>query len=134
MATIVSPSPPSRAGAWDYFRTQDEVSRILRRMGAPAVLRRGIGAGAADRWCIAFLYRWKPTIQMGGLVDPMERLALISAHGLTIPPDNNLDALVTFLQPIGDVAVQDENLRIVAPPARIEPAGVLLAYKLRVRR
>jgi hypothetical protein len=134
MATVVSPQPPPSAGRWNYFRTRNEVSGILRRMGAPAVLRRGIGAGAADRWCTAFLYRWRPTIQMGGLVDPMERLVLISAEGLTIPPDNNLDALVTFLQPIVDAPVQDENLRIVAPPARIEPAGVLLAWKLRVRR
>lgn len=129
MVTIVQP-PLRAAGAWDYFQTRREVDHILTSMGAPCVLRRSTG----DRWVTAFLFRWRPSIQMGGLVDPMERLVLLSTKGLTIPPDNNYDSLVTFIQPLADIPVEDENLRIVAPPARVQPAGVLLYWKMRVRR
>jgi hypothetical protein len=133
MAAITQPPPLPNPGAWDYFQTQHEVSRILTAMGMPAVLRRGIAPATSDRWCVAFLYRWKPSIQMGGLVSPTERLVLIAASGLTIPPDVH-DALVTFVQPLGDVPVEDENLRIFEPPAPIKPGGVVLAWKARVRR
>jgi hypothetical protein len=133
MVTISQPPPLPLPGAWDYYQTQREVSHILTAMGMPAVLRRGAGPATSDRWCQAFLYRWRPNIQMGGLVAPTERLVLISARGLSIPPDVQ-DALVTFLQPLGDVPVEDENLRIIEPPAPIKPAGVLLCWKARVRR
>ena len=77
---------------------------------------------------------WTPREMMGRLFEPTDRLAVVSALGLTDPPVHTKDRLITFVQPRGASLVEDENLRILSPPERIDPAGLVIAWRLRVRR
>jgi hypothetical protein len=71
---------------------------------------------------------------LGGLVDPMERRVIMAAKDLSIPPDINVDSLITFVQPIGNPPVELENLRITKPAEPVGPAGIVIIWRMWVRR
>jgi hypothetical protein len=118
-------------GTLDPARMQLVVDREIRRIGMSAVLRR---EGAADRQIWMYFGQWSPAELMGRLIEPLDRVAVVSAVGLTDPPTHTKDRLITFVQPPSFTPVEDENLRILSPPIRIDPAGVVIAWRLRVRR
>jgi hypothetical protein len=121
----------SFAGVLDTARFKRVIDYEIKRIGMRAVLRR---EGMADRTCWMYFGQWTPRELMGRLIDPLDRLAVVSPVGLTVPPLHTKDRLITFVQPLAFVPVEDENLRILAPPDRIDPAGVVIAWRLRVRR
>lgn len=118
-----------RSPALSTARMMNVVDFEIKRIGMIAILRR---ENAADRQCWMYFGNWSSSEIMGRLAEPTDRLAVLSAVGLTIPPLHTKDRLITFVQPQG--TVEDENLRILAPPERIDPAGVVIAWRLRVRR
>ena len=129
---VTQPPPAEFAPSWNYAQTLREASAIIQMMGMQAVLRRGIaGTTQTDRWCKVFIRRWRSREMAQGLINPLSRFALVSGD-VQPPPDHEQDRLVTFLQPMGDVPVEDEILRIVARPEAIKPAGILVAWKLEV--
>jgi hypothetical protein len=125
---------PPTVDRFSYEKTISQVGGIIRTMGMPAVLRRGIVPNISDRPCRIFVRKYTVREMMGGLVDPMERFVLMSADGLKIPPEHSIDSIITFFQPMTEPPIEDENLRIIEPAVPIKPAGILVAWKVRVRR
>ena len=115
----------------DTARFRTVVDAEIKRIGMSAALRR---EGSPDRKIWMYFGQWTAREMMGRMIDPLERVAVVSALGLTDPPTHTRDRLITFVQPPAFVPVEDENLRILAPPDRIDPAGVVIAWRLRVRR
>lgn len=97
---------------------------FLRRRGQQAILRRQSG----DRPCLCAIVAYKPVDDVGKLTNPTDRRALISPFvpGTTTlldPPNSELDRLVTDA---------DGPLVILAPIGKIAPAGVVVAYDVKV--
>lgn len=116
---------------FDYLRSRATADRMILKWGMKAVLRRSSG----DRWCWVVVERYMPQEQDGKLVTPTDRKVLMSTQGLTIPPEEGKDALVTFVQPMDPLhPVLDETLRIVSSPFRLAPAGTTILWQLQVRR
>ena len=81
-----------------------------------------------------FFSQWTAKDLMGGLIDPLDRLVIISAADLAVAPDHTQDRLITWVQPYDrDNPVQSELLHIQRQPERIAPAGVVLCWKVSVR-
>lgn len=120
----LSTHPP----ALDPYRLMGDIDREIKRIGMIAALRRDTG----ERPCWLYFGAWTPRERMGGLIEPTDRLAIISAVGLSDPPIHTRDRLITFVQPAG--TAEDENLRIISVVERIAPAGVAIVWKLQVRR
>jgi hypothetical protein len=120
---------PQRVPALDPYRLMGDIDREIKRIGMIAVLRR---QGAPDRQCWMYFGKWDSRELMGRLINPGDRLAILSAVGLTDPPNHTTDRLITFVQPAGKI--EDENLRILSIAERIEPAGVAIVWKLQVRK
>jgi hypothetical protein len=118
-------------GVLDTSRFRTVIDSEIKRIGMIAALRR---EGSPDRKIWMYFGQWTAREQMGRLIDPLDRLAIVSALGLTDPPTHTKDRLITFVQPPAFNPVEDENLRILAPPDRNDPAGRVLAWRLRVRR
>jgi len=51
-----------------------------------------------------------------------------------LPPDFNLDQLVTYKQPASTPPVQDEVLPFTQPIELISPAGIVVLYQTAVKR
>lgn len=105
--------------------------RQVKRIGMRATLRRN----GVDRWCWMFFGQWSSKELYGGLVNPMERLAILSPEGLDIPPEHGKDTLVIWEQPYDPAnPVEVERLSLTRAPERIAPAGVVICWKLTCRR
>lgn len=113
----------------DYNRFKDTASDMIEKWGMTAVLRR---VGMADRTCTVVITNFSPMERAGNMRNPLDRKALVSARGLTVPPDPDRDRLITFVQPDG--TVEDEALKIVETPYRVDMAGKVVYYKLAVRK
>lgn len=99
-----------------------------------AVLRRA-GSSPEDRPCVVVVYDYMPRDKANQLANPVERRVLISAatpEVQAMPPDNELDQLVTFVQPGGTVV--DEILPFAQPVKKYAPAGVVVLYEGVVRK
>lgn len=116
---------------------------LIEKYGDLALLRQ---RGLPDRYVSAVVANYTPMERLGGMSNPVDRKALISA----ISPDTNLpldpepsekDVLVTIqlnddgspMLGAGGIPMEDERLRIVAPPGRIGPSRMTLYWKLQVR-
>lgn len=120
---------PQRVPALDPYRLMATIDNEIKRIGMIAVLRR---ESAPDRQVWMYFGQWRSVELMGHLINPGDRLAILSAVGLTDPPTHTKDRLITFVQPAGKV--EDENLRILSVAERINPAGVAIVWKLQVRK
>lgn len=59
----------------------------------------------------------------------------MSAAGLDdMPPDNEQDELVTFVQPLTNPPVEKEVLPFTCPVKKTAPAGITVIYEFTVRR
>ncbi len=99
---------------------------MIVKYGAPAILRRATG----DRDCIACMVDFLPRSNPGQLRNMPDRTFLVSADGVTVPPDAEQDHLV-WTDP--ETGVQ-EDMRLVAPIGKIAPAGIVLYWELATRR
>lgn len=128
-SSIVLP-PPGPAGvpfAWPLVARQ--AAQLIAKHGQQCVLRRASG----DRWVRAFIRSIRQREMLGGLVDPLVRIALVAVP-VDPPPDHQADRLVTFVQPIREIPVELEVLRIVFNPEKVSPAGTVAFWRLQVRR
>src|SRR6266576_1795697 len=98
-----------------------------------ALLRRD----GVDRACVACVTQFTPRERVGGMVDPQDMKARVSAllpDGVTLlteEPDKERDILIVFNQD----GTEQRPYRIVVVPKRQEPqAGVTLFWTLQVRR
>jgi hypothetical protein len=115
----------------DANRFQQMVDRQVKRVGMIATLSRSTG----DRPCWIFFSQWTAKDLMGGLIDPLDRLVIMSALDQKIHPDHVQDRLITYVQPYdAQRPVIDENLRILQAPEKLAPTGAIICWKLRVRR
>ena len=120
---------------FNYARQQQVARGMIEKFGVNAVLRR---QNAPDRPCKVVIQEYTAIERIGKMIDPVDRLALVSPFdpttGLALDPDpsSELDRLVT-MQP-GTTNVEDETLRIVAPPGKLAPGNIIDYWELRVRR
>lgn len=117
---------------FDYARTRATADKLLKYFGMSAVLRR---EGIPDRVCIVAITDYSPRDASSQLANPTDRHVIMSAATPEIqalPPNNELDQLVTFIQPGGTVV--NEILPFTCPAKPIAPAGVPVLYEFTVRR
>jgi hypothetical protein len=86
---------------------------------------------SGDRDCIAVEVDFTPQERAGQLINPTDRLFLVSPKDLVVPPVEDRDVLVTFV--VGSDTVEDEHLKIVQPPGKLAPAGTVVYWELQVR-
>jgi hypothetical protein len=115
----------------DWVKQQQWIDGLVKQFGQQAVLRRN---GAADRWIWCVITDYSPQELQGRQYDPLSRRALVSAVGVTIPPQMAVDRLITFNQPLATPPAELDALRILAPPTPYDPAGTVLFWELNVRR
>lgn len=119
---------------FDYLGSRASADKLIQKFGMQAVLRRA-SASPTDRTCWVVIVDYNPTDKSTSLANPTDRKVIMSA-GLgdvpAMPPDNELDQLVTFVQPAG--VVQNEVLPFTCPAKPIEPAGIVVVYEFTVRR
>jgi len=128
---VLPPAIPLSSGpTFSWAETAEQCAVLIAQHGQPAVLRR---QNAADRWVQAFIRRLSAREMQGGLIDPLVRAAIIAAPVDPVP-DHQQDRLITFVQPLAEVPVELENLRLIANPESIRPGGVVAFWKLMVRR
>lgn len=122
-----------------YPATQAKANALIMRFGCIAVLRRvGLGSPAVtDRQCWMMYQPITPGERLGKLINPVDRKVLLSAlapdGSVLVPPDQEQDVLVTFVQPYVAPGTVDEFLRIVEPPGRLAPANIVVYWTLMVR-
>ena len=113
--------------ALDWSSRRATASGMITKYGCRAILRRSDG----DRDCIACMIEATPRARDGQLRNPTDRIVLVAADGLSVPPDAEKDHLV-WLDP--DSGAELENLRLVAPIGKFAPAGVVIYWELQARR
>jgi hypothetical protein len=112
----------------DYSRERAIADGMIRKYGAPAILRRDNGG---DRPCWAFISNYSPQEKVGKLINQTDRKALVSPTDLTIEPDSEQDKLVTFDPATG---LEKEVMRIIAPVGKLAPAEIVIYFELQVRK
>jgi hypothetical protein len=116
--------------SFDYVRAQRLADRQIRKFGMLCALRR---SGRPDRQCRAVEADYTPQERIGGLVNPTDRLFLVSADSLAGgPPDQINESFVTFV-PFSNPPQDSEVLRQIRPPGRLAPGGTVIYWELHVR-
>lgn len=110
---------------FNYTRSQNVATKLLTKYGARAVLRRTTG----DRDCICVETDYTPQERIGKLVNPTDRVFLISAKDLDPGPNHERDILVTFKE---DGTTEDEHLKITRPAGRLKPGAIVIYYEIQV--
>jgi hypothetical protein len=111
----------------DYARERAIAEGMIRKYGAPAILRRDDG----DRPCFAFISDYMAHERVGKIINQTDRKALLSPVDLTVDPDSEQDRLVT-LDPV--TGAELETLRIVSPVGKLVPGNIVIYFELQVRR
>lgn len=119
---------------FDYIKSRAVGDRLVTKFGMLAKLRRD----GVDRDCTVCFPEYLSREQRAELANPTERQVYIAA-GLggvpALPPHNELDQLVTFVQPPSKPPVIDEILPFTGMPVKpISPAGIVVLYQLAVRQ
>lgn len=115
---------------FNYAAMRLRADRMIARYGMPsavatAVLRRG----SVDRPCVAAEIAFSPK-ERRQLVNPTDRRYLVSAESTPVPPDQQLD---TFVVKNTVTGADIEVLKIVEPPGKLAPAGIVVFWDLMVR-
>jgi hypothetical protein len=119
---------------FDYTSAQQDADELIQYFGMDAVLRR---TGVADRPCRVAIISFDPRDKASSLANPTDRRVIMSADNPEVkamPPDNELDQLVTFVQPPADPPVVHEVLPFTCPVKPTAPAGVTVCYEFTVRQ
>ena len=116
---------------FDYLGTRGTADGLIKKFGMAAVLRRA----SVDRDCWVVVVDEMPSDKATQLANPTDRRILMSAVGLDHePPSDELDQLVTFVQPPAPVPVENEVLPFTCPVKKYAPAGITVLYEFTVRR
>lgn len=116
------------AGSTQLYRKLAKVTdSVIKKLGMPAILRRADG----DRSCIVVMSQFTALERMGRMISPIAIKALVSAKGLSVPPDTEQDRLVT-IDPINKTT--EYVYKIVGPPIALSPAGIILYWELQVEK
>ena len=113
------------AQLYEKLRTQVD-QQAFGRLGTPAILRRSTG----DRTVTVVFSRFSSLERMGRALDPLDTKVLVSAEGLTVPPNANQDRLVSL---VPGTTTEDKTYRIVERPRPMMPGGVIIYWELTVR-
>lgn len=122
---------------FDYVQTQSDADALIQEFGMGAVLRRG---GIPDRPCTVCIIEYTPREKPSSLANPVDRRVIMSpldpttGQPLGVSPDNELDQLVTFVQPPSATPVVNEILPLTCKPKPTAPAGVIVLWEFTVRR
>lgn len=120
---------------FDYQGAISDADELIKFFGMDAVLRRA-SSSPIDRPCRVVIISYDPTDKSSSLANPTNRRVIMSAANDEIramPPNNELDQLVTFVQPPADPPVEDEILPFTCPVKPTAPAGVPVLYEFTVR-
>lgn len=124
---------------FNYPGMQGTADELIKYFGMGAVLRRPT-LSPTDRPCTVAIIEFDPREKANELTDPTDRKVVMSpfdpttGQPLAIPPDNELDALVTFVQPLASPPVENEVLPLTCKPKMTAPAGVNCLWEFTVRR
>lgn len=121
---------------FDYAGAVVDADEIIQFFGMAAVLRR-TGATPTDRPCTVAIVEYLPRDDKAALVNPTDRHVIMSASNpevKALPPDNEQDQLVTFVQPPTNPPVENEVLPLTCKPKPTSPAGVPVIWEFTVRR
>lgn len=118
----------------DYVQTRLKVDRELRKLGLLASgYRAFLRRGSTDREVVACIVGPRPNERAGSLYAPEDRKALLSAldidGNVLAEPSKNDDMLVVRATDGTEV-----KHKIQAIPGRSEPGGIVVMWKLQVRR
>lgn len=118
---------------FDYQHTQRTADKLITKFGMDAVLRRATGS-PTDRPCRVVIFDEPHEKQkLGNPTDRHVYLSPLTEDGeVLLDPDDELDHLITFVQPAG--TVENEDLPITCKPKKIAPAGVAALWEFTVRR
>jgi hypothetical protein len=125
--------------AFDYIQTQADADALLQEFGMAAILRRE-SVNPTDRPCTVCIIEYNPREKPADLANPTDRRVILSPLDpttglpLALPPDNELDQLVTFVQPPTSPPVVNEKLPLTCKPKPTAPAGVTVLWEFTVRR
>ena len=118
---------------FDYQAAIVDADNLIRYFGMDAVLRRA-GSSPEDRPCRVAIIEYDPREKPANLANPTDRKVIMSVANLGVPPDNELDQLVTFVQPPTNPPVVHEVLPLTCKPKPTAPAGVVVIWEFTVRR
>jgi hypothetical protein len=119
---------------FDYIKTKNIGDKLVRKFGMAAVLRRTTET-PTDRPCWVVIVDEMPRDASTQLANPTDRKVIMSAIGLdSMPPDNERDQLVTFVQPPAASPIENETLPFTCPVKKYAPAGITVLYEFTVRR
>lgn len=122
------------ASTFDYLGMQAIAIELLAEFGMDAVLRRE--GSPSDRPCRVAVIDYRPRDRETSLVNMIERSVLFAPSPalLAMPPDNEQDVLVTFVQPATNPPIMYETIRFSEPAKLYSPAGIVLLFEAVVRR
>jgi hypothetical protein len=97
----------------------------------------GLNNGRLDRAgvlrnCTVAILQYTTQQRDGSLIQFTDERALVSSVGLTMPPDMEQDVLVVGRFVFG-VWQQINRCRIVSPPGKLAPGGLVVFWDLQVR-
>lgn len=120
---------------FDYSGAASDAEEIIRFFGMGAVLRRA-GATPTDRPCVVAIVEYLPRDDKAALANPTDRhvIMAVTPEVAALPPDNEQDQLVTFVQPPANPPVEDEVLPLTCKPKPTSPAGIPVIWEFTVRR
>jgi hypothetical protein len=124
------------ATKFDYAQAITDADDLIKFFGMDAVLRRA-GSSPEDRPCRVAIIDFNPHEKPSDLTNPMDRKVIMSAKNSEVqlmPPDNELDILVTFVQPPTNPPTVHEKLPLTCKPKPLAPAGVVVDWEFTVRR
>ncbi len=124
------------ATKFDYVQATTDADNLIQFFGMDAVLRR-VGSSPVDRPCRVAIIEYSPREQAANLANPTDRKVVMSAKNSEVqlmPPDNEQDQLVTFVQPPANPPVVHEVLPLTCKPKPTAPAGVTVLWEFTVRR
>ena len=121
---------------FDYQETLADAEELILYFGMDAVLRRA-GSSPEDRPCRVAIIEYDPREKPSDLANPTDRKVVMSARNSEVqlmPPDSELDQLVTFVQPPAKPPIVHEVLPLTCKPKPTAPAGVVVIWEFTVRR
>lgn len=121
---------------FDYDQMIIDADGLIDYFGMDAVLRRA-GSSPEDRPCRLVIVEYKPREKPSDLANPTDRAVIMSAKNPEVqamPPDNEQDLLVTFVQPPTNPPVVNEILPMTCKPKVTAPAGVPVIWEFTVRQ
>lgn len=124
------------AAKFDYPQAIKDADELITYFGMGAVLRRA-SISPTDRPCTVVVISYDPRDKASALANPTDRRVIMSAKQEEIqamPPDNELDQLVTFKQPLTNPPVEDEVLPMTCKPKPTAPAGIVAMWEFTVRQ